>query len=143
MKVLICLNHKLQPTQLADLEGHDVSFLQTVDYDLFQRLGQCTDNHVNLFTDARRLHWHAKGYDAIILPVGSPAFMAALVSVFHTTEGSDLRFIHCVYFSHSVRETIESDGTDGTVIKTNVFKHLRFFNLAGETLTKEEGHDIR
>jgi hypothetical protein len=62
--------------------------------------------------------------DGFLLPGGSPAFNFILNSKI-----SQKKMLYTVYFSHSVREYEETIQPDGTVSKTNIFKHKRWITI--------------
>jgi hypothetical protein len=69
----------------------------------------------------------ADKFDRVILPVGSPAFMFQFA--LELGLNNDPLCLDRYYFAHSVKESVEAAQADGSVKKTSVFKHVRFFNL--------------
>lgn len=129
MKVLSCLAHNLSPEQQAELQNHEINTLKAVHPELFGLLSQCPDDVQILEKAVFQLMRLSDSFDAILLPLGSPAFM--FFFALQTGLYNDPRCFDKYFFAHSVRESKEEERPDGSIAKTNVFRHIRFFNLRG------------
>ena len=119
MKVLSIMAHELSQYQRDDFarsnEGIvDIQQLKDVNEALYKELTQCSPFINDLESLAEEIALIATDYDAIILPIGSPAFMFLLARELHGVE---------CWFSHSERVS-EEDPVTG--IKVSTFKHIRF-----------------
>lgn len=122
-KILNTMNHVLNDDQIADLSGMfnnvNVSDLRDVDNELFKQLSNiAVDSNLNDL--ANSLLEVARKFDIVILPIGSPAFMFKFATKTHAN--MDIVFL----FAHSERVSIEKQNEDGSVTKTNIFKHVKF-----------------
>lgn len=132
-KILNTMNHVLSNEQIIDLnnmfDNVDVLDLRDVDNELFKQLSNITvDSDLNYLANC--LLEVARKFDIVILPIGSPAFMFKFAtkippkfpSIFNPPVNMDLTFL----FAHSDRVSVEKQNEDGTITKTNVFKHVKF-----------------
>jgi hypothetical protein len=139
MNILIAINpqHKLTPEQLNQLEPHTCQRLEEVDSKLAETLSNIQDNDVEMgyWKLACSLINIGDDYDAVILPISSPAFMFRLALELGLSDDP-----HCLdkyYFAHSDRVVIEQRSDDGgEVQKKTIFQHRRFFNLRGKSLSR-------
>lgn len=132
MAILNCLAHAFTPEQLQEIGDRSVTALKDRDPELFAILSNCPDEVGVLDSAVFRLMSIGDEFEAVILPIGSPAFMfrfAAQLGLYKSPELFD-RY----YFAHSVREAVDMPQPDGSVKKTNVFRHIRFFNQKGSSL---------
>ncbi|MBE9039029.1 hypothetical protein [aff. Roholtiella sp. LEGE 12411] len=132
MRILKILVHKLTPEQEKELEGNEVVELKAIAPALASFLANTPDDWDALAQQAQELVQIAKGFDAALLPGGSPAFAWLLAKVWP----SEIK----VLFAHSVRDSVEKqvekfvpiEGTEQfrkeTVVeKALLFNHVRFF----------------
>ena len=123
--ILNATAHVLTEEQIADLSksypGHKVFNLKDNNPDLFNKLTQTPADREELRNLARRLIDQAATYHRIIFPIGSPAFAYEFAVLADPVIGDR------ILFAHSVREFVEEAQADGSVKKTNVFKHVKFF----------------
>jgi len=137
-KILNTMAHALTDEQIIDLNNmftqNNISNLRDVDNELFKQLSNITvDSDLNYL--ANWLLEVARKFDIVILPIGSPAFMFKFATkippkfpsilfpnIFNPPVNMNLTFL----FAHSDRISIEKQNEDGTVTKTNTFKHVKF-----------------
>ena len=129
MKILICMQHQLTEDQLIELNNLDtrveIEYLKDVDTKLFNSVANSPDDVRALAIAAQSLENSCRfGYDAVLLPIGSPAFMFCFATVVATRQ-TKTKFL----FSHSERQSIEVPGPNGTVEKRMVFKHTHFIEI--------------
>ena len=122
-KILVAMQHALseeQTTQIVECtrgtHPFEVEYLKEINPSLFERLSSLDGSEVLsvLANNLVRL-LHGGDYIGVILPIGSPAFMAEFVTVAHTEWTS----VPAMVFAHSDR--ISVDNGDGT--KTTKFVH--------------------
>lgn len=122
-KILNTMQHALTDEQIIDLNNmftqNNISNLRDVDNELFKQISNISVD-ANLNDLAEQLLNVAKEFDIVILPIGSPAFMFTFSRLTHFHR--DIVFI----FAHSDRISVEKQNEDGTITKTNVFKHVKF-----------------
>ena len=128
MKVLNTMQHTLTSTQIAELQekyGIDVQIvdLKAFSMSLFSQLSNISAN-ADLSTLACDLICtiNLNNFNAVILPIGSPAFMYTLASRNDEICADKL-------FAHSERVSKEVTNADGTVTKTSVFNHIGFITI--------------
>ena len=123
-KILVMVNHKLTTDQEDGLGGYNLVYLPE---EIQGHLRNCG-------TDLEWLAWVAEwilnfceeqDITEILCPAGSPAFMAIFA-----VKASKGRFT--LIFSHSVREFKEETLSDGSVSKTNVFRHVEYLGVFPE-----------
>lgn len=123
MKILNTMNHALNDEQIADLnnmfDNVEVLDLRDENNELFKQISNISVD-ANLNDLAEQLLNVAKEFDIVILPIGSPAFMFTFSRLTHFHR--DIVFM----FAHSDRVSVEKQNEDGTVTKTNIFKHVKF-----------------
>ena len=68
-------------------------------------------------------------YDAVILPVGSPAFQTAIgFAICRAKQEGALDFDSpMMIWAHSVRESVDQPQPDGSIRKMSVFNHSHFY----------------
>ena len=137
-KILNTMQHALTDEQIIDLNNmftqNNISNLRDVDNELFKQISNISVD-ANLNDLAEQLLNVAKEFDIVILPIGSPAFMFKFATkippkvpsilfpnIFNPPVNMDLTFL----FAHSDRVSVEKQNEDGTVTKTNTFKHVKF-----------------
>jgi hypothetical protein len=120
-KIIKITNHSMTDEQIVGLKGWEVVELPE---EIQGRLAQCGPDAarlIRLATDVIEFA-QSEGANFIFGPAGSPAFCDIFSNLCR-----DAQIV--IVFSHSVRESIETVKEDGTVVKTNVFKHVSFINL--------------
>lgn len=136
MKVLVAINpaHKLTSEQVAELAGHSVTRIEEVDSEFAQFLSNMTDENVmdGYWKAAARMSRLADSYDAVVLPIGNPAFQFRFG--LELGLNNDPQCLDKYFFSHSIREAQEKE-VDGKVQKVSAFRHVRFFNLRGNSFS--------
>lgn len=148
MAVINLTQHNLTQDQISDLEkfypGHDILNFKDFDPPMFEKLSQTPGNVDEIRNLAVEFfNWLEKkivekNIAAVILPIGSPAFIFALGMLYQSKieEAYEKDEINKpilkpdILFSHSERTTIEETNSDGQVIKKSIFKHVKFLNLA-------------
>lgn len=123
MNVLVCMQHKLTDEQLKELNDlgfNNIHQLKDVDNELFNQVANCPVDETELTKLAKQLERVVKDFDAIVLPIGSPAFNFVFNRLL-----SNIR----VLFAHSERVATGTTQPDGTVTKNVLFKHIRFINF--------------
>lgn len=126
MKILSAMQHPLTEAQESELAGNEIVLLKDVNPGLFARLAN-TPGEVTVLVDlAYELIDFAYGgeFDAVILPIGSPAFQAIL-AIAWAPRASRPAFL----FAHSARNCVEETQPDGSVKKTSAFRHQFFIHL--------------
>lgn len=133
-KVLVAMQHKLTDAQLSSIvdcskmdKPVDVVYLKDVDADLFASLASMKWGD-DLNALAKRLHnaINDGGYLAVIMPIGSPAFMATFCMM--KTDNMPR-----LLFSHSDRVSV--DNGDGT--KTSTFVHVKWIAAGDDTFSHQ------
>ena len=121
IKIIKLVNHELTSEQLDDLKCFEVVELPESWREI---LSQTPDNagDINKVVSALVTKINSHGAEFVLSPVGSPAFAAAL-SIALEKEGI------VQIFSHSVREFKEIRNADGSIAKTNVFRHIKYINM--------------
>jgi len=116
------LAHKLTPEQVAELGG-EPKHIRDLDPGLAAQIANCPMDRGTLVDMAQNLVFRACDDDARILAgSGSPAF-TALLGAIAAKEGVGL------VFAHSERVSVDEPQPDGSVKKTVIFKHVRFFEV--------------
>lgn len=129
MKILVAMQHQLTEDQLIELKNLDtqveIEYLKDVDGQLFNTVANSPDDVRALAIAAQSLENSCRfGYDAVVLPIGSPAFMFCFATVVATRQ-TRTRFL----FAHSERQSVEVPGADGIVEKKLIFKHMKFIEI--------------
>jgi len=115
MKLLKMVNHEL--TESQEIQGAEIVSLPE---SLKSELSQCGSDIDNLDKLANDIISFANenSLEGFILPGGSPAFN----SIFSAKIAG--KFTQ--FFSHSVRDYKENRNADGSVSKTNIFRHVKW-----------------
>jgi len=128
MTILNTMQHSLtnqQSDQLTDM-GHDwdsIVSLKELDPDLFAGVSNCpADERILQMLAERLANVIMDGYEAVILPIGSPAFMFILSRSFGSVRPKFL-------FAHTERMSEDQRQDDGTVKKVSIFKHIKWIVL--------------
>ena len=128
MKVLNTMQHALGSAQIAELKTKYGDNVEIVDLKNFSESLFSQLSNINATADLSILAHELintinfGNFDAVILPIGSPAFMYTLASRNDEICADKL-------FAHSERVSKEVTNADGTVTKTNVFNHVRFITI--------------
>jgi len=127
MKVLSCLVHQLTEKQQAELaeEWGTTTLLAEAQPELAAALKQCQADPAWLLEKAEELLQACQGFEAVILPIGSPAFMFGFAQLTQSAGAGQLWL-----FAHSERKSIEVAQPDGSVQKKAVFEHQNFVEVA-------------
>lgn len=122
-KLIKMVNHEL--TENQKIQGAEIIELPK---NLMPELKQCGSDITALNALANDIIEFAKENSAegFILPGGSPAFN----SIFSTKIAGKF----AQYFSHSVRDYKEVKNADGSVSKTNVFRHVEWIIITKEVV---------
>lgn len=116
--MLVCIQHRLTDEQRESLlNDYELSFLEDENRELFLELCNTPCNHFELRDLADDLLEMSSEYDALLLPIGSPAFQVIFGQ--KSVNYPSMEF----YFAHSERVSIEKKNEDGSVEKTSIFKH--------------------
>lgn len=117
------LAHKLTPEQVAEL-GSEPTHIRDIDPVLAGQIANCPGDAVALGVMASDLCRRAADDDdgRILAGSGSPAFTARLGI-------RAQRFNVTLVFAHSERVSIDEPQPDGSVKKTAIFKHVKFFEV--------------
>jgi hypothetical protein len=129
IKIIKLVNHPLTDEQKDGLRYFEIVELK----DYWRSVLQNTpDNARDIQVKVNGLVKEIKelGIKFILSPAGSPAFNARL-SIECEEEGITQ------IFSHSIREFKETVAPDGTVSKTNVFRHIKYINMPEEFVLAE------
>ena len=120
-KFLWCSVHKPTAEQTEELLAKGkLYFLVDIDPAMQDSLNNCPANRAELSRLAVDLSYKAGEY-TIVQPGGSPIFQFMLGLVAEQA-GIDASIL----YAHSERVSIDTPQSDGTVVKTSVFKHLGF-----------------
>lgn len=142
--VLVAIAHPLTDSQRSELlmQFDEIHLLRDVAPALFQTLSSnCPGSKKELRQLANDLHHIAYTYSAIVLPIGSPAFMWAFTSLVARRNAMDEAYMggyqgaeleRCpqkfqTLFAHSKKVSQDVPQEDGTIKKASVFEHQFFF----------------
>lgn len=130
-KVLVCLNYTLTENQKAELYilGYDtIVYLAEIDPILSAKLMHTPADERELQHLAYWLGNIVKnaGVSAVVLPIGSPAFMYLFTLRMSCQRKKQ------VFFSHSDRVSREVVKEDGSVEKMSEFRHVRFLKFQAD-----------
>lgn len=123
MKLLCTINHNLTDKQKSELNnmGYEIQYLHDVKPEIAEQLRNCPADENALIA----LSWIfvdiCFDFDAVLLPVGSPAFMH-LVS-----QNLDRSIV--ALFAHTERISEDIPQPDGSIKKIAKFEHVRFISL--------------
>ncbi len=127
MKILVCPQHTLTDSQIADLEGMEVHYLKNVNNTLFGKLSRLNgDEDLELLSRELIGFIREGNYYHVMMPIGSPAFQAIFFTIYSKLHVTDNYFIPNFYFSHTDRKVVETTQPDGTVTKTSIFEHKKY-----------------
>ena len=112
---MFCTAHKPLKSQLDDLDARSIDFV--MDMDIGPRLAQCPSDIVQIEDLADELIEVVSHYDAVVLPIGSPAFNFCLAQKMSSLAVK-------ILFSHSVTDCVE----DENGVKRSVFVHRGFIH---------------
>ena len=120
--------HKPTEEQLSELLAQGtVDYLNDVSPQLADKLANCPADRDQLKALARKLVNLALNTDCILVqPGGSPAFQY-LLGVENAEAYACGEYVKDVIYAHSERASVEVEQADGSVVKTSVFKHVKFF----------------
>jgi len=126
IKVLKILNHNLTDEQVRALnelyEEKVVVEELPEEFATFLRNTPADERRLRREADALVAFIARKGYDAVILPAGSPAFQFLFA---RASEDLSADFL----FAHSERQVVEKKRPDGSVEKTSTFKFVKWIWL--------------
>lgn len=119
------------PEQAAELAGYypgcDIVTLSELEPELFGMLSQCPADEADIEKLCEALWMRfgdPKEWIAMVLPIGSPAFMFKF-SRYAYIQKMFMDFL----FAHSTRESVDEPQPDGSVKKVSVFRHQKFITL--------------
>lgn len=120
-KKVWCSAHTPTKEQLVELK--DFVFLKDINPGLFNRMIQSPSDPAELMELAFHLiRWAQENQiTCLVQPAGSPAFLFAL--------GGMREDYLQVLFAHSERVSVDTPQEDGSVLKTSVFKHIRWIEM--------------
>jgi len=126
-KLLVMIQHQLTPEQLQELndlgfDNDNIEYLRDIDPALFGQVSNCPGDTTGLWKLASDMHTACDWYHAVLLPIGSPAFMTMFTSLLFGDESLPPKLL----FSHSERESEDIPQEDGSVKKVSTFKHKHF-----------------
>lgn len=131
-KILVCIQHTLTDEQKLELNfiynkeyGMDIRliFLSESNPSLFAMMANSPNNYDDLESLAGAFVKYALDYQAVILPLGSPALMFMIAQRIGALDPvGQTGFL----FSHSERVSIDTPSPDGSVSKSSVFNHHHF-----------------
>ena len=137
MKLINILSHNLLPEQITELTemGYDtITHLREINPDLAGKVSNCPGDRATLrgmAYDVAALAIPDKDGDVadLLVPGGSPAFMALLVRETDWRAEEKEERAPKLLFAHSQRESVEKTKEDGTVEKMSVFRHRHFIQV--------------
>ena len=131
MAVLNTIQHMLtniQSDQLTrmDYNWDEIVSLKDLDSNLFDALGNSPADERTLISLAERLLKviEPEKYEAVILPLGSPAFMFTFAKLVGRRD-----FTTKFLFAHTERKSVDEPQPDGSVKKVAVFQHVKWLVL--------------
>ena len=120
--------HMPTQEQLVELltDGH-VDYLKEVRPELANKLANCPADKAELDDMAQELLYLQKENRYILVqPGGSLAFQYQL-GVRHSEKYLKGNYTGNILYAHSERASVDVPQADGSVLKTSVFKHIKFF----------------
>jgi hypothetical protein len=137
VKVMNLMQHQLNEKQLIELGTMLPAEIEIIDgkneISYYNELANTPGDWGKLSKLADRLVSDCllsmEQYEAVILPVGSPAFQTAIgFAICRAKQEGALDFDSpMVVWAHSIRESIDQPQPDGSVRKASVFKHSHFY----------------
>lgn len=128
--IINTMQHQLTAIQIRNLENssignNDIVSLKEIDNGLFTELANCPADVNKLYELAARLTSiiNDKKPEAVILPIGSPAFMFILSKEIGMNNRT--RFM----FSHTERNSVDEHQPDGSIVKRVVFNHVKWLSV--------------
>ena len=120
--------HKPTEEQISELLAQGtVDYLKEVRPELANKLANCPADKAELNDMAQELLYLQKENRYILVqPGGSPAFQYQL-GVRHSEKYPKGDCTGSILYAHSERVSVEVEQADGSVVKTSVFKHVKFF----------------
>ena len=127
MNYLWCSVHTPTKEQIEELTTEDevLEYLIDVDPELQNAINNTPGNKVDLILLARKLSAYSSRY-IIVQPGGSPAFQFVFGHVISNGSEFDYHVLK-VKYAHSERISVDKLQPDGSIVKTSVFKHIKFF----------------
>lgn len=123
MKVLWCPNHEPTTEQITDLQGGEISYLKNIiSKESWNNISNCPADANELKNLASLLISTMGLYDKVVLPIGSPAFMAILMQKLPSERPK-------ILFSHTERKSVEEQQPDGSIKKTSIFNHVVYIEI--------------
>lgn len=112
--------------QLKELDG-PVTLLSVINTPLFTKLSNSPSDIKELEDLSYQLLGMFNNFDAIVLPLGSPAFMAILMKGIGIVQtlGDQYKLL----FAHTERVSDDVVQPDGSIKKTSIFKHVKFIEV--------------
>ncbi len=126
-KIIWCPQHTPTQSQLDELKelGYtEILNLKELSPITFEDVSNCPSDEDELYELAFDFIDTIIPETHIVLPIGSPAFMAMLIKEMATRHTS-----YTTLFAHSERVSVDKVQEDGTTIKTSVFNHVKFIKL--------------
>ena len=121
MKFLWCSVHVPTEEQIKELtNAGDIYYLKDIDPELQDKINNCPKDKLELSKMADDLGEYTRYY-LIVQPGGSPAFQFMLGHCLSYDVSWDR-----VLYAHSERVSVDKAQPDGSIIKTSVFKHIKF-----------------
>ena len=121
MKIYVMVNHELTSDQLIGLNGYELVYPTEV---IKKGLVNSPDDEQGLQSLVYEIvnYLNDQNINTVLCPAGSPIFMAMFAIVCN-------RYIINLMFSHSIRISNEVTNPNGSVTKSNVFKHIKYITL--------------
>jgi hypothetical protein len=123
-----CSAHTPTTEQVKELTNNFKSalvFLKDLSPELQEKLNNTPSEKeelIKLAHDVYNLTAH-HSVDYIVQPGGSPAFQFILGSIREDRMGAQM------LYAHSERVSVDQHQEDGSIVKTSVFKHVKFLNI--------------
>jgi hypothetical protein len=131
MAILNTIQHSLTEVQVNQINGmlgekETIVHLRDFNPALFNSLANSPADERLLILLAEQLAQVIidEGFDGVILPLGSPAFMFELGKIIGKRE-----LEHKNLFAHSERKSVDESQPDGSVKKVAVFQHVKWLVL--------------
>lgn len=121
-KLLWCSAHTPTQEQMTSLqEMGEVTFLKDVKPSLQEKINNCPSDEMELLDLATSLSVFQTRHDYTLVQIGgSPMFLFLCGDAINRKN---------VLFAHSERVSIDTPQEDGSIVKTSVFKHVKWIQF--------------
>ena len=130
--IINTMQHNLTPVQITDLDSvckcDTVVKLSELEPELFAKLANTPADMDEIHNLVEQFIGMLRKYhpEAVILPIGSPAFMFSLACEIGRLEAD---YWTKLLFSHTERQSVEEIQPDRSVIKKQIFNHVKWLQI--------------